>query len=326
MSGPQIVSNRSAALRRRNPLAEDISTTGGLLRTKSSTGKRKLRSDEDANGDGYIDALSSRKILAIAQELADEDDEDRKAVAKAVAPNPAFAFDSRFADQENDTEDVQTATYSEGDEWRPDEDVEDEDIDPADMAVYNKFLSKGEQLADFAPSIAKLSTIDRRKDNTEEREEAEEEGATTNLADLILQRIAEKEALTSAQSSGRPLVHGGGPLQDAVEIPANVAEVFEKWVITFTVSRQLLTSISIADAPLSSRGTNLALYRNRSKSSQLFRPGTCSFLSPALTPGHLTPPLPQPKSSSLPSPQSPSTSSRQSSLIASNKISTKIAS
>src|SRR3981189_552980 len=101
MPKSQAVSARSPAGRRHNPLADDISTTGGLLRTKTSTGKRKSRSDEEETGDGYIDASSSRTILAIEQALADEDDERRKAVAKAVAPNPAFAFDSRFADEED---------------------------------------------------------------------------------------------------------------------------------------------------------------------------------------------------------------------------------
>jgi essential nuclear protein 1 len=228
MPRPQAGSTRSPAARRHNPLAEDISTTGGLLRTKSSTGKRKSRSDEDANGDGYIDAPSSRKILAIAQDLADEDDEDRKAVAKAAAPNPAFAIDSRFGDEEDNAEGGKAPAYEDEEEWMPDEDVDIDDVDPDDMAVYNKFLSKGEQFADFAPSIANLSTIDRRKDVMEETEMFEEGGETTNLADLILQRIAEKEALTAAQSSGRPIVHGGGPPEDAVQIPANVAEVFEK--------------------------------------------------------------------------------------------------
>src|SRR2546423_7225856 len=228
MSRPRVGSTRLPALRRHNPLDKDISTSGGLLRTKPSTSKRKSHPDEDAHGDGYIDANSSRKILAIAQELADEDDEDRRAVAKAAAPNPAFAFVSRFVEKQDDAEGAQSRAYDEEEEWMAEEDVEVEDIDPDDMAIYNKFLSKEEQFADFAPSIANLSTIDRRKDGIEEQEPVEEEGETTNLADLILQRIAEKEALTAAQSSGQPVVHGGGPPEDVVEIPANVAEVFEK--------------------------------------------------------------------------------------------------
>jgi essential nuclear protein 1 len=180
------------------------------------------------SGDGYIDASSSRKILAIAQELADEDDEERKAVAKAVTLKPAFSIDSRFVDEEDEAEDGKAAAYDDDDEdWMPDEDVAVDDVDPEDMAMYNKFLPRGGELGDFASSIANLSTTDGRKDSVEDAGIVEE-GESTNLAELILKRIAEKEAATVAQSSGRPVIHGGGPPEDAIEIPANVAEVFEK--------------------------------------------------------------------------------------------------
>lgn len=225
MPRSQAVQTRSAP-RHHNPLADDISTTGGLLRTKSITGKRKSRSEDEPRGDGYIDAPSSRKILAIAQDLADEDDEDRKAVAKANAPNAAFAFDSRFG--EEDVEDIrpQAGGYDDEDDWMPDDDVVTEDVDPDDMAVYNKFLPQGAQIIDFGPSLANLSTNEQREDEIEEPAWAGE-AQTTNLADLILQRIAEKEAMTSGQSSGRQMI-GGGPPEDAVEIPAKVADVFQK--------------------------------------------------------------------------------------------------
>ena len=227
MPKAQPVATRSPASRRHNPLADDISTTGGLLRTKSITGKRKSRSEDELRGDGYIDAHSSRKILAIAQDLADEDDEDRRAIAKAAAPNAAFAFDSRFAKEDEDTDAGRNGSYYEEEEWMPDDDVAAEDVDPDDMAVYSKFLPQGDQFVDFAPSIARLSTTEQAEDDI--REPAwEGEGPTTNLADLILQRIAEKEALTAGQNSGQPFIQGGGPPEDAVEIPARVADVFQK--------------------------------------------------------------------------------------------------
>src|SRR5271170_2388784 len=142
--------SKSMAPRRHNPLAEDISTVGGRLRTKSITGKRKSRSEDNANGDGYIDAQSSRKILAIAQDLADEDAEDRRIVAKAAGPNAAFSIDSRFVREEEDEPD-----YRENEEeWLPDEEAAGEDLDPEDLAIYKKFLPDGDELADFAPAIA----------------------------------------------------------------------------------------------------------------------------------------------------------------------------
>ena len=218
-------SSREAG-RRHNPLVEDVINMGHL-RTKSTTRKRKVRSDEDPVGDGYIDAQSSRKILALAQNLADEDEEDQTAAATATAPNAAFAFDSRFATEVEEDDDA--AGREDEEEWMPEEEVSPEDVDPEDLATYNKFLPPGNQFVDFAPSLANLTTSDGQKDKVENNERLVEE-ETTNLADLILQRIAEKEALDSQRESGQRVVHGGGPPEDAVEIPAKVAEVFQKYV------------------------------------------------------------------------------------------------
>lgn len=74
-------------VRRHNPLSEDLVATGPL-RTKSK--KRKSRDDESI-GESYVDAKSSRRILAIGRDLADED----KAERAGVEPNFAFTIDSR---------------------------------------------------------------------------------------------------------------------------------------------------------------------------------------------------------------------------------------
>ena len=228
--------SRVATQRRHQPLEDDITASSGRLRTKSITGKRKSRSDEDTlkdSGDGYVDARSSRKILAIAQDLADEDDASR-AKAKAVGRSQdAFGFNSRFAVGDDEARGVgQELEEKNEEEWLPEEEAVGEDVDPSDMAVYNKFLPEGEEFADFAPSIAKLTTSnlqsnERGEGETQDAMDAEEEGETTNLADLILQRIAEKEA----QDAGE-----GGDIDDqpfeppegAVEIPVKVMETFTK--------------------------------------------------------------------------------------------------
>ena len=48
----------------------------------------------------------------------------------------------------------------------------------------------------------------------------------TNLADVILEKIAAHEAA----QAGKPKIQGGGPPEDAVEIPAKAVEVFSKYV------------------------------------------------------------------------------------------------
>ena len=217
--------SRVASRHHSTTLEQDISTEGGRLRTKSITGKRKSRSDEKAAGDGYIDAQSSRKILAIAQDLAEEDERERKIVAKAISTNPAFDFNSR--QEENDTE-TGGAHVDDEDDWLPEDEEQVEDVDPEDLAVYSKFLPEGAEFADFAPSLAKLSTSDRKTDNLSE-EHGTIEGQTTNLADLILQRIAEKEAMQDAANPDQPRHYvGGGAPEDAVEIPLKVVETFSK--------------------------------------------------------------------------------------------------
>ncbi len=91
--------SRSKSQSRHLPLEDEILRTG-LLRNKSK--KRKARSDTEDGG--YVDSRSSRKILKIGQDLADEEEKEN---AKG-APNPAFTFESRFggddASEEDDTQ------------------------------------------------------------------------------------------------------------------------------------------------------------------------------------------------------------------------------
>ena len=46
----------------------------------------------------------------------------------------------------------------------------------------------------------------------------------TNLADLILEKIAAHEAT----HTGQPLMQGGGPPEEALELPEKVVEVYSK--------------------------------------------------------------------------------------------------
>ncbi|KKY19793.1 putative rrna processing protein bystin [Phaeomoniella chlamydospora] len=213
---PKAATTPTAASRRHNPLADDLNSVGAP-RTKS-TGKRKSRSDEEDRGDGYIDSVASRKILTLAQDLADEDAADRKAAAAKNIPNAAYGFDSRnamdaAANSDEEADDGQF--HDEDDEWMPGEDVEVEDVDPEDMAAYSKFLPRDDSDPIFDPTPSKG--------------DSDANGGGTNLADLILQRIAEKEAAQSAQAAGQPVpIFGGGDPADAVEIPAKVVDVFQK--------------------------------------------------------------------------------------------------
>ena len=79
--------SRSRSARRHAPLEEDITATGPLRNREK---KRKAKPEDDGNG--YVDSRSSRKILKIGRDLADEEQQENI----ATAPNPAFTFESRF--------------------------------------------------------------------------------------------------------------------------------------------------------------------------------------------------------------------------------------
>ena len=206
-------------------LGDEISEAGGRLRTKSITGKRKSRTEDDSRDDGYIDAQSSRKILAISQELAKEEALEREKSAKAAVPNTAFELESRFVDAVPDHEDQRD---DDEDEWLPEEDVSENDVDPEDLAIYNRFLADGDEDVDFAPSLARLSTAgDREKDAPSSAPGPEDDGETTNLADIILQRIAEKEALDSSFSRRSQPLPPDHELEPG-DIPPAAVEAYEK--------------------------------------------------------------------------------------------------
>lgn len=121
---PKATSSRAAAAaRRHNPLADDITSVGHLRTQSSKKGKRQSQSeDEDgSNGQRFIDAKMSRKILQIGQELADEDAAEQKLTMGAPEPksNAAFEFDTRFEDEPLSDDDK-----FENDEWI-DEEVEE---------------------------------------------------------------------------------------------------------------------------------------------------------------------------------------------------------
>lgn len=120
---PKASAPRAAAEQRR-PLADEI-LSQGHLRTKS--GKRKSRSDE-ADDDHYLDAKTSKKILQIGQELADEDEAETRAAAaaKGKSVNTAFDFESRFG-VEDGSEEEDNDKFAE-DEWGDEEEEEVEEI------------------------------------------------------------------------------------------------------------------------------------------------------------------------------------------------------
>jgi len=195
--------------RRHNPLSEDYLPS---LPNKPKIGKRKKSQVEGDGEDNYVGSKASRKILKIGQDLADEEEAEQEALRPKTA-NPAFDFDSRIEDDAvNDDEDVEES-HGDNDDWRDDnedEEVEEEEVDPSDLAMFNRFMPE------FDPATLL------------EQQPADdaEQGAGTDLTALILAKIAEREAELGVEQGEQPEVVGGGPPEDAIELPAKVVEVY----------------------------------------------------------------------------------------------------
>ncbi|KAL3440731.1 Bystin-domain-containing protein [Aspergillus insuetus] len=206
---PKATSTRAAAAgRRHNPLAEDILSTGHLRTHPSKKDKRKSKAEqEQENAERFVDAKTSRKILQIGQELADEDAAEQNAarVVDAGQGNSAFDFESRFEDEEVYSDD--DGKFNE-EQWDDEEEVEEVEVDPNDLDMFHKFVPRGEEDPIFNPRGTDTG------------------GQTTNLADLILEKIAEHEAKQAGHTG--PIIQGGGLPEDAVQIPAKAVEVYEK--------------------------------------------------------------------------------------------------
>lgn len=206
------------------PLAEDI-TASGPLRTKSK--KRKLRADNDdefsLKDNDYVDARSSRKILKIGQDLQDEEIAEHK----SNLPNPAFTFESRFGGDDDgiESEDEllarrEKAYEDDGEEaWGSDSDHladQDDNLDPQDLSLFEKFNPTNHDPVTQQPSPSHNPKI---IDNDED---------TTNLADLILSKIALHEAATAnSPSHAHQPPHNQDYNDDDDELPPLPPKVIE---------------------------------------------------------------------------------------------------
>ncbi|ORX99410.1 Bystin-domain-containing protein [Clohesyomyces aquaticus] len=188
---------------RHNPLSEEYLPSQNF---KQKASKRRKRSRDDGEEEHFVDSKASRKILEIGRDLADEDERENRARRPPPA-NPAFDFNARLG-EDDDSADDPTTQYDDDEAWGDEEEeVEQVEIDPDDLATFNKFIP-----TDDNPIIWP-------------GEEATPSGPGTDLAALILEKIAAHEA---SQPPEHAHIHGGGDPADAIELPAKVVEVYSK--------------------------------------------------------------------------------------------------
>ncbi len=191
----------SRGARRHNPLEDDITATG-ILRNKPT--KRKSKDGEE-DEETFVDSRASKNILRIGRELAEEDNAER---ASALPPPTVdtFGYDSRFGGFEEDEAQI----YNDDDEaWGDDDEVVEEvEVDPSDLEMYRKFMPDEDE-------------DDLLKHGWDRQPSGEQYEEPTNLADLILEKIAAHEAGQARGNAAAP--------PDDYEIPPKVVEVYTKY-------------------------------------------------------------------------------------------------
>jgi essential nuclear protein 1 len=205
--------SQSSHKRRHNPLEDDILATG-VLKNREGRPSKRAEKKRIAEEQGFVDAKASRKILEMSRELIDEEERQLANKQKPSAPS-AFDFDpSRFDDGPGS--DLDDETYDNDDQWGDEEEeVEEIEVDAADLDTFNKFI---------APTMNDDPLLTHGWDQKprDGPEEGEEGGAPTNLADLIMAKIAEKEAQMGVSQEN------DNPVDEDYELPPKVVEAYTK--------------------------------------------------------------------------------------------------
>lgn len=207
---PKATTPKSSSGRRHNPLEDDLVATG-VLKTKS--GKSKRNADKAQDEQTFVDAKASRNILAMSRTLIEEDERENRDKNAAPAPS-AFDFDpSRFGQDSDEDEQFGNNEEAWGDE---DDVVEEIEVDADDLEMFNKYIK---------PTMNEDPLLTHGWDGAGMEAGQEEEGQATNLADLILAKIAEKES--GVEGRVEEMMN---PVEEEYELPPKVVEVYAKYV------------------------------------------------------------------------------------------------
>lgn len=245
---PKATASSSSNKRRHNPLEDDLVATGLLKNREGRPSKRADR--KQAEEQAFVDAKASRKILAMSRDLIDEEELQPDDETSAAAPS-AFDFDPSRLEGGSDREDEDFANEE---AWGDEEDVVEEiEVDAADLETFNRFIT---------PTMNDDPLLTHGWDRTP-GDGAEEQGSGTNLADLILAKIAEKEAMQGGRQDDY------NPVEEDFELSPKVVEVFSKYVADglrrLSVNRRGCADLLLGSGS-SLPGTSLVLCRNPSRS------------------------------------------------------------
>ncbi|CUM65720.1 uncharacterized protein PRCAT00003368001 [Priceomyces carsonii] len=171
---------------RHNPLLSDVASQGGNLRVTARATKEDKREEEE----GYLDAVTSRKIIQLAKEQQQEiEDEDETKNGNHAKFSLILLSNEEQDENAEDEDEVEEEEYSDF-EVQYDEEDDQLEIDEKDAQLFNKYFQT------LGPNL----------------------NGTLNLADKIMEKIQEKEL--AKETTEKP--------EGAVLLPPKVIAAYEK--------------------------------------------------------------------------------------------------
>ncbi|EEB05873.1 bystin family U3 and U14 snoRNA associated protein [Schizosaccharomyces japonicus yFS275] len=196
------------------PLHQDIekSREEGILRTKTSkpqkSGKKKANAE-------FLDAKSSKKILRLAREQAEEIEQEENAEGNAKNEGNSLKITSLKASSKPEAASVSLSARDSLS--NPQIEDEDDDSDDANYGSDNEFVAGEEEdeYEEFEIDEGDKALFDKFLPETEQK--------PTNLSNLIMQKIQEAEARARGELPVEEEEESGLP-----PLPPKVIEVYSK--------------------------------------------------------------------------------------------------
>jgi len=183
---------------RHNPLAEDLAPSNPW-KAKASKPRKPSRDE----GESYVDSNSSRKILSISRQLAEEAEaEEKNKVKRPPTTSSVFDFESRLGEDDS----LEATQYDDEEAWGDEgEETIEADVDPNDLELFHKFIPTDDDPIKWGSTEESAS------------------GGGTDLAALILDKIAQHENGNQSHD-----IDDFGDQDNMVELPEKVVEVYSK--------------------------------------------------------------------------------------------------
>lgn len=162
---------------RHNPLDRDIYASNGTFKSVKGDGRETSHNNEE--GEEYLDAATSRKILQLAAEQQNELEAEEGGIKKS------FIDTTDEIDEVVDSDELDEQNYSDFENDLEDYEEEEIEVEDQDLEIFDKYFNNTKSDQPFNLGDKILSLIQEK----EEKKAAEREGKTSDNAVLLPPKV-----------------------------------------------------------------------------------------------------------------------------------------